>query len=471
MKVPCVIEGYDSILKMRRPNGSSASWYLKETGELKFPGTLSPIHFLDVNNNYKFNVEKRKFDELQVDTKNGSINDYDAKFSKYATDKLANCIEYKDYSQINNEKYFYPISMWCGDFWSVHKEIGFNCIDSRIKKDIREGKCKIIFEYTSEPHSWGEIDMFEYLERWRVQENFPPYSVIFLSGNLLATEIVKLKDLKIIAKGFSTFEAMLKIPSEFTEFKPVDSKNLFLNYNRMPRCHRFLMLYKLIESNLSERGLFSYSNKFKDDGFKIIDSILHYRATLDRYFQTDPLCEVNMNIVNFIKSKEHEISNQDLLLNQALTPFILEDYNRTFLSLVSETNTNSEVIFFSEKIWKPVLMKHPFILIGNPNSLRELKRMGYKTFDRWWNEDYDRELDQVKRMDLILKELKILSTKPLEELFIIRQEMKEVLDFNFQHFLSEKSKYHDAPRHDRQPLGEYIEQMYIDFCNEKKNII
>lgn len=471
MKVPCVVEGYDSILKMRRPNGSSQSWYLKETGKLRFPGNLSPIHFLDYNNNFKLNFERRKYDELQVDNLEGKLNDYDAEYTRYATDKLANCIEYLDYRDTKNIKYFYPISMWCGDYWSVHRDIGFSCIDSRVKKDIREYRCKIIFEYTSEPHSWGDIDMFDSLEKWRIQEKFPPYSVVFLSGNLLAEDIVKNRGYKLIAKGFSTFESMLKVPNEFTTFNPIDSKNLFLNYNRMPRCHRFLMLYKLIESNLSERGIFSYSNKFPEDGFKIEDSTLYYRTTLDRYFSTEPLCKVNMDIVNFIKSKEHEISNQDLSINQALTPFIMEDYNRTFLSLVSETNTNNEVLFFSEKIWKPVLIKHPFILVGNPFSIRQLKEMGYKTFDKWWSEDYDVETDQAKRMNMIIGELNKLSTKSVEELFIIRDEMKEVLDHNFNNFIIRKEKYHGAPRHDRQPLGEYIEKIYENFCDEKKNII
>ena len=47
--IPCVVENYDSILKMRRPNGSSASWYLKEEGKLNIPGNFASMHFLDRN--------------------------------------------------------------------------------------------------------------------------------------------------------------------------------------------------------------------------------------------------------------------------------------------------------------------------------------------------------------------------------------------------------------------------------------
>ena len=47
MKIPCVVENYDSILKMRRPNGSSPTWYLKEEGKLKIPGNFADMHFFN----------------------------------------------------------------------------------------------------------------------------------------------------------------------------------------------------------------------------------------------------------------------------------------------------------------------------------------------------------------------------------------------------------------------------------------
>ena len=50
MKIPCVVENYDSILKMRRPNGSSATWYLKEEKELKIPGNFADMHFFNNKN-------------------------------------------------------------------------------------------------------------------------------------------------------------------------------------------------------------------------------------------------------------------------------------------------------------------------------------------------------------------------------------------------------------------------------------
>ena len=46
-------------------------------------------------------------------------------------------------------------------------------------------------------------------------------------------------------------------------------------------------------------------------------------------------------------------------------------------------------IFISEKTWKPIMVGHPFIMVGNKNNLKFLKDLGYKTFDKWIDESYD----------------------------------------------------------------------------------
>ena len=42
-------------------------------------------------------------------------------------------------------------------------------------------------------------------------------------------------------------------------------------------------------------------------------------------------------------------------------------------------------------------------MVGNPQSLKVLKKQGFKTFDKWWDESYDDEFDFHKRMDKIVE--------------------------------------------------------------------
>mgnify|MGYP003125316187 FL=1 len=54
---------------------------------------------------------------------------------------------------------------------------------------------------------------------------------------------------------------------------------------------------------------------------------------------------------------------------------------------------------------------------------------GFKTFDKWWSEDYDLEKDQVK-IKLIANIIEKITLKNKEELQKMYEEMKPVLDHN-----------------------------------------
>jgi hypothetical protein len=43
----------------------------------------------------------------------------------------------------------------------------------------------------------------------------------------------------------------------------------------------------------------------------------------------------------------------------------------------------------SEKIFKPLAFKHPFITFGSYETLKYLKQQGFETFDNLWDESYD----------------------------------------------------------------------------------
>jgi hypothetical protein len=87
--------------------------------------------------------------------------------------------------------------------------------------------------------------------------------------------------------------------------------------------------------------------------------------------------------------------------------------------------------FFSEKIYKPIFVAQPFILMGNPRSLEVLRKQGYKTFSKWWDESYDNELDYYKRMDKIFDVMSEIASWDMEKCFEITQEMLPTLIHNF----------------------------------------
>jgi hypothetical protein len=142
--------------------------------------------------------------------------------------------------------------------------------------------------------------------------------------------------------------------------------------------------------------------------------------------------------------KENQISwvfdGNNLDINLAME-FDSEFHKKTFVSLVSETSVNSNVVFFSEKIFKPIFACQPFILSGNRGSLQHLKDLGFKTFDKWWDESYDLEYTFPARVRKMLKVVTEIVNKTDDELITILQEMEETLIHNYDVFMESNNEH------------------------------
>ena len=102
--------------------------------------------------------------------------------------------------------------------------------------------------------------------------------------------------------------------------------------------------------------------------------------------------------------------------------------------VVTETVFYDNKLHLTEKIFKPITAKRPFMLMGAVNNLAYLKSYGFKTFDRWIDESYDSETDPDKRIEMIVAELEKLCKLSNTELTTMYQEMQDILEFNFNHF-------------------------------------
>ncbi len=104
---------------------------------------------------------------------------------------------------------------------------------------------------------------------------------------------------------------------------------------------------------------------------------------------------------------------------------------KSFVNLVTETRFASPMPCFNEKTLKPIIVHKPFILLAPPGTLALLKKLGIKTFDRWWDESYDNITDHVKRFEAVYNICLDILNKPNSELEIILSEMSDVLNHNF----------------------------------------
>jgi hypothetical protein len=109
-------------------------------------------------------------------------------------------------------------------------------------------------------------------------------------------------------------------------------------------------------------------------------------------------------------------------------------YSKFFLELVSLTFTSGRTFYIDEKIWRPVLMRTPFMVQGPAGLILNLRRLGFRTFDRWWDEGYSEDPAdcQVAAMIENIKRLSQLNASELESMYT---DMSAVLDHNFQRLM------------------------------------
>lgn len=126
--------------------------------------------------------------------------------------------------------------------------------------------------------------------------------------------------------------------------------------------------------------------------------------------------------------------------NDMQTRFAAPFLKNAFVYLITETVGDYPYPYFTEKTWKAIVSKVPFMIVGSPQSLDKLREFGFKTFNQWWKEDYDLLPTVSQRIESIVLELKNLSTLPTSELVRIRKEMLPVINYNFNHLSTFASK-------------------------------
>ena len=61
----------------------------------------------------------------------------------------------------------------------------------------------------------------------------------------------------------------------------------------------------------------------------------------------------------------------------------------SLVQVVTETSYSGKKKHLTEKTFKPIVLKQPFILASNCGSLEYLRKYGFKTFSSVWDESYD----------------------------------------------------------------------------------
>ena len=95
----------------------------------------------------------------------------------------------------------------------------------------------------------------------------------------------------------------------------------------------------------------------------------------------------------------------------------LKDSLECSFQAIFETRYHSYCgIVLSEKLFKGFLYKTPFITFAQHGTLKTIKELGFTTFDWLIDESYDEEINDIKRLKMVLDEIERLLNTPIEEI-------------------------------------------------------
>lgn len=198
------------------------------------------------------------------------------------------------------------------------------------------------------------------------------------------------------------------------EDKPYEKK--FLNFNRRWRLQRPTLVALLYSIGILDKGFVSLGPCDDNNDWNTVWPWIETQNSTNE--ETSKLLADNkFNICNI---PPMYVDHLDLIPNRpSIEPHSTDRlYSNSYVSVVTETNfyKSQPGRFVSEKVFKPIAQKHPFVLVSVPKTLELLRELGYKTFSPWIDESYDLETDDNKRLLMVAREIERLSNLTPEEL-------------------------------------------------------
>ena len=100
----------------------------------------------------------------------------------------------------------------------------------------------------------------------------------------------------------------------------------------------------------------------------------------------------------------------------------------------------TETVYFgrrqhiTEKTFKAITLEMPFVLVAPAHSLEYMRSYGFQTFASVFDESYDEETDDIRRVERVTRLLKDLDSLSIKEKLHIHRACLPVVEHNYNHF-------------------------------------
>ena len=207
----------------------------------------------------------------------------------------------------------------------------------------------------------------------------------------------------------------------------------YISFNRLTsghRVYRSLLINELVKRNILDQGYVSYNHCCPDGGT--------YRENLltSKLVPWELAQEAVNNISTITLPLRIDYQDQEYIPNHSFVLSAVEQTQESFCYLVTETCYWEAKHHLTEKIFKPIVSRMPFVLAGPVHNLKYLRSYGFQTFGDWIDESYDDIEDPVQRLTAIGNTMTKICNSSLDELQAMLTKMTPILEHNYNLFYS-----------------------------------
>jgi len=248
-------------------------------------------------------------------------------------------------------------------------------------------------------------------------------------------------NLSVIDKIFSTYNKPYK----------------FLYLSGRAREHRKYLLEKFILEGLADKSLISCleGKGLKDRGISFYhngENLLEKERDtlyLPKEYEFEQIRDrIGLDYgTSFIK---YNFFNGEWLDGQINPPCYID----TYFSVVAETAFVYPYSFRTEKIWKVIMAGHPWIAVSNKGFYKDIKNLGFKTFNHCIDESFD-SIDNCE--DRVKKASQIITNLCNQDLNSFLDNVRETCIYNQMHMQEVYTKVRkEFPNRFIDFIGQYI---------------
>lgn len=306
---------------------------------------------------------------------------------------------------------------WAGGYEPSKGKSLFDYLNDKYLEDLRNNEAFLLLDQSFEGYHAHWLWDFFHSECDRKGIN--PFNIIYITGDIIAGDTYKKyadkhnisEENRLLVIGYPHFQVdvFLNASNKVHLFKedPLPSFEDHIDYktknldniktyaclNKRLRPHRIWFYSHLYYNNILDKGLVSM-NPYSAD-----EMIWWEGKMMEGTRFAEPLKILPLEVYG----KSNKEYGDDFYINR-FNPEVCLD---TWFNVIPEASYGDSEgnVFLSEKTFKSIVCNHPFIILGSKGSLKELRKLGYKTFDGWIDESYD-ELDNWERFEAIVEAIK-----------------------------------------------------------------